>query len=37
MGDTLMATPAISDGTLYVRTRSALFAIAGQEATERCP
>ena len=28
MGDTLMATPAIADGTLYVRSRSALFAIA---------
>ena len=37
MGDTLMATPAISDGTLYVRTRSALFAIASQQATERRP
>ncbi len=37
MGDTLMATPAVSGGSLYVRTRSALFAIAGQDATERRP
>lgn len=27
MGDLIMATPAISDGTLYIRTTSALVAI----------
>ena len=30
LGETVMATPAISDGTLYVRGRKHLFAIAGQ-------
>jgi hypothetical protein len=28
MGETLMATPAMSDGVLYVRGASTLFAIA---------
>jgi hypothetical protein len=28
MGDLLMATPAISDGVMYVRSASTLFAIA---------
>ena len=27
MGDLLMATPALSDGVMYVRTASSLFAI----------
>ena len=34
MGDTLMATPAISGGTLYLRTRSALYAIAEKAAAD---
>jgi outer membrane protein assembly factor BamB len=29
MGETVFATPAISRGTLYVRTRGHLYAIAG--------
>ena len=28
MGETLMATPALSDGVMYVRGASSLFAIA---------
>jgi hypothetical protein len=30
MRETCMATPAIADGTLYVRTRSHLYAIGGR-------
>ena len=30
LGETVMATPAISDGVLYIRGRSHLFAIAGK-------
>ena len=37
MGDTLMATPAIADGTPYVRSRSALFAIARGGGQDRKP
>ena len=32
MGDLIMATPALSDGVMYVRTASALFAIGGKGA-----
>jgi hypothetical protein len=30
MGETVMATPAISDGTLFVRGESKLYAIRGK-------
>jgi hypothetical protein len=30
MGEPLMATPAIADGTLYVRGQTRLFAIANR-------
>ena len=30
MGDLLMATPALSEGTLYVRTQHYLYAIGGE-------
>ena len=31
MGDRVYATPAISDGVLYVRTHSALFAFGAKQ------
>ena len=36
MGETLMATPAISEGVMYVRGASTLFAISGR-TTQRPP
>jgi hypothetical protein len=33
MGEPIFATPAIANGTLYLRTRSCLYAIARAEGT----
>ena len=30
MGELLMATPALSDGTMFVRSSTSLFAISGK-------